>query len=164
MLESRAIDLEKHANELLETVFRDSVCSEEVLRLQVFVEDAYESCVGPNEANLDSFSMMKWIEKIHDELNLKLDTLPPEVVKACEKEGFKQELKVMKQTEEAAKKVIFLLFAYPADIPTISPKIFLSFFSLIAIFEQSLKESLTKRKLSHFIRYSSSLCNDCWSL
>lgn len=105
MLESRAIDLEKHANELLETVFRDSVCSEEVLRLQVFVEDAYESCVGPNEANLDSFSMMKWIEKIHDDLNLKLDTLPPEVVKACEKEGFKQELKVMKQTEEAAKKV-----------------------------------------------------------
>ena len=49
--------------------------------------------------------MMKWIEKIHDDLNLKLDTLPPEVVKACEKEGFKQELKVMKQTEEAAKKV-----------------------------------------------------------
>ncbi|KAG6794531.1 cilia- and flagella-associated protein [Apis mellifera caucasica] len=104
VLENRAVDLEKHANELLETVFRDSVCSEEVLRLQVFVEDAYESCVGPNEANLDSFSMMKWIEKIHDDLNLKLDTLPPEVVKACEKEGFKQELKVMKQTEEAAKK------------------------------------------------------------
>lgn len=105
-MENRAVDLEKHANELLETVFRDSVCSEEVLRLQVFVEDAYESCVGPNEANLDSFSMMKWIEKIHDDLNLKLDTLPPEVVKACEKEGFKQELKVMKQTEEAAKKVV----------------------------------------------------------
>lgn len=135
MLESRAIDLEKHANELLETVFRDSVCSEEVLRLQVFVEDAYESCVGPNEANLDSFSMMKWIEKIHDELNLKLDTLPPEVVKACEKEGFKQELKVMKQTEEAAKKVllIILLFVYSVRIPGWYPgKCFSPFFSLIA--------------------------------
>lgn len=101
----------------------------------MFVEDAYESCVGPNEANLDSFSMMKWIEKIHDELNLKLDTLPPEVVKACEKEGFKQELKVMKQTEEAAKKVllIILLFVYSVRIPGWYPgKCFSPFFSLIA--------------------------------
>ncbi|XP_076753331.1 cilia- and flagella-associated protein 100 [Xylocopa sonorina] len=103
-LETRAADLESYANELLETVFRDSVCSEKVLRLQVFVEDAYESCVGPNEANLDSFSMMKWIEKTHEELNLELDTLPPEVVQTCEKEGFRQELKAMKETEEAAKK------------------------------------------------------------
>lgn len=97
--------MESYANELLETLFRDSVCSEEVLRLQVFVEDTYESCVAPNDANLDSFSMMKWIEKTHEELNLKLDTLPPEVVQACEKEGFKQELRAMKETEEAAKKV-----------------------------------------------------------
>ncbi|CAK9801882.1 Cilia- and flagella-associated protein 100 [Anthophora plagiata] len=103
-LENRAKDLENYANELLESVFRESVCSEEVLRLQVFVEVAYESCVGPNEANLDSFSMMKWIEKTHEELNLELDTLPPGVVKACEKEGFKQELRAMKETEEAAKK------------------------------------------------------------
>ncbi|OAD53367.1 Coiled-coil domain-containing protein 37 [Eufriesea mexicana] len=103
-LETRAAELESYANELLETVFRDSVCSEEVLCLQVFVEDAYESCVAPNDANLDTFSMMKWIEKTHEELNLELDTLPPEVVQACEKEGFKQELKAMKETEEAAKK------------------------------------------------------------
>ncbi|KOX74378.1 Coiled-coil domain-containing protein 37, partial [Melipona quadrifasciata] len=103
-LETRAAELESYANELLETVFRDSVCSEEVLRLQVFVEDAYESCVGPNDANLDSFFMMKWIEKIHEELNLQLDTLPPEVIQAYEKEGFKQELRAMKETEEAAKK------------------------------------------------------------
>ncbi|XP_003400861.1 uncharacterized protein LOC100647161 [Bombus terrestris] len=103
-LEARAAELESYANELLETLFRDSVCSEEVLRLQVFVEDTYESCVAPNDANLDSFCMMKWIEKTHEELNLKLDTLPPEVVQACEKEGFKQELRAMKETEEAAKK------------------------------------------------------------
>ncbi|XP_043508745.1 uncharacterized protein LOC122528080 [Frieseomelitta varia] len=103
-LETRAAELESYANELLETVFRDSVCSEEVLRLQVFVEDAYESCVGPNDANLDSFFMMKWIEKIYEELNLQLDILPPEMIQAYEKEGFKQELRAMKETEEAAKK------------------------------------------------------------
>ena len=49
--------------------------------------------------------MMKWIEKIHEELNLQLDTLPPEAIQAYEKEGFKQELRAMKETEEAAKKV-----------------------------------------------------------
>ncbi|XP_017884393.1 cilia- and flagella-associated protein 100-like [Ceratina calcarata] len=103
-LETRAADLEEYANELLDTAFREAVCSESVLRLQVFVEDAYESCVGPNEANLDSFSMMKWIEKTHEDLNLQLDTLPPEVVQFCEKEGFRQELRATKETEEAAKK------------------------------------------------------------
>ncbi|XP_076235040.1 cilia- and flagella-associated protein 100 [Calliopsis andreniformis] len=102
--ETRAADLEMYANTLLEGVFRDAVCSDEVLRFQVFIENAYESCIGPNDANLDSFSMMKWIEKTHEELNLELDTLPPEVVQACEQEGFKQELKAMKETEEAAKK------------------------------------------------------------
>lgn len=104
-LEARAADLEKYAGTLLEGAFREAVSSSEVLRFQVFIEDAFESCIGPNDANLDSFSMMKWIEKTHEELNLELDTLPPEVVQACEKEGFRQELKAIRETEEAAKKV-----------------------------------------------------------
>ncbi|XP_029045393.2 uncharacterized protein LOC114877241 isoform X2 [Osmia bicornis bicornis] len=103
-LEKRAVDLEQYANRLLESMFREAVCSEEVLRLQVFIEDAYESCVGPNDADLDTFAMMKWIEKTHEELNLTLDTLPPEVVQSYEKEGFKQELKALKETESAARK------------------------------------------------------------
>nr|XP_031832991.1 uncharacterized protein LOC116427140 [Nomia melanderi] len=103
-LEARAADLEKYAGTLLEGAFREAVSSEEVLRFQVFIEDAFESCIGPNDANLDSFSMMKWIEKTHEELNLELDTLPPEVVQACEKEGFRQELKAIRETEEAARK------------------------------------------------------------
>lgn len=114
-MEARAEELEKYANTLLEGVFRDSVCSEEVLRFQVFIEEAYERCVGPNDANLDSFSMMKWIEKTHEDLNMVLDTLPPEVVQACEVEGFRQERKAMKDTEEAAKKV-GLLAPVPLEI------------------------------------------------
>ncbi|XP_015438959.1 PREDICTED: uncharacterized protein LOC107193933 [Dufourea novaeangliae] len=103
-LESRAEDLKSHANKLLGGAFREAVCAEEVLRFQVFIEDTFESCIGPNDANLDSFSMMKWIEKTHEDLNLELDTLRPEVVKACEKEGFRQELRAMRETEAAARK------------------------------------------------------------
>ncbi|XP_070172084.1 cilia- and flagella-associated protein 100 [Polyergus mexicanus] len=102
--EDRAANLEEHANYLLRNVFRRLVCSEEILYLHVFVEDTYESCVGPNDANLDSFSMMKWIERIHEEFNRQLDNLPREVVRACEKEGFKQETKAIKEAENAAKK------------------------------------------------------------
>ncbi|XP_053998659.1 uncharacterized protein LOC128887143 [Hylaeus anthracinus] len=108
-LEARAVELEKYANVLLAGMFRDSVCSDEVLRFQVFIEDAYETCIAPNDANLDSFSMMKWIEKTHEELNLELDTLPPDVVQVCEREGFRQELKAMQETEEAAKKFELML-------------------------------------------------------
>lgn len=80
-----------------------------MLYLRVFVEDTYESCVGSNDANLDSFLMMKWIEKIHEDLNRQLDNLPRKVVRACEKEGFKQETKAIKEAENAAKKVEFKL-------------------------------------------------------
>ncbi|XP_025996095.1 cilia- and flagella-associated protein 100 isoform X2 [Solenopsis invicta] len=102
--ENRAANLEEYANYLLRDVFRRLVCSEEVLYLRVFVEDTYESCVGPNDANLDSFSMMKWIEKIHEEFNLQLDNLPREIVYACEREGFRQEMKAVKVAEDAARK------------------------------------------------------------
>lgn len=77
-----------------------------MLYLHVFVEDAYESCIGPNDANLDTFSMMKWIEKTHEELNLQLDNLPREIVRACEREGFRQEMKIIRDAEDAARKVI----------------------------------------------------------
>ncbi|KZC05738.1 Coiled-coil domain-containing protein 37 [Dufourea novaeangliae] len=110
-LESRAEDLKSHANKLLGGAFREAVCAEEVLRFQVFIEDTFESCIGPNDANLDSFSMMKWIEKTHEDLNLELDTLRPEVVKACEKEGFRQELRAMRETEAAARKEDTLISA-----------------------------------------------------
>ncbi|XP_014489324.1 PREDICTED: coiled-coil domain-containing protein 37-like [Dinoponera quadriceps] len=102
--ENRAASLEKYADQLLRGVFRDLVCSEEVLHLRVFVEDAYETCVGPNDANLDSFSMMKWVERTHEELNLQLDNLPRRIVRACEKEGFRQEMKATKEAEDAARK------------------------------------------------------------
>lgn len=71
------------------------------------MEDTYESCVGPNDANLDSFTMMKWIERTHEELNRQLDNLPRKIVLACEKEGFRQETKIIKEAENAARKVKF---------------------------------------------------------
>ncbi|EFN78819.1 Coiled-coil domain-containing protein 37 [Harpegnathos saltator] len=102
--EDRAASLEEYADHLLRGVFRNLVCSEEVLYLRVFVEDTYEACVGPNDANLDSFSMMRWVERTHEELNLQLDNLPHRIVRACEREGFKQEMKATKEAEDAAKK------------------------------------------------------------
>lgn len=79
-----------------------------MLYLHVFVEDTYESCIRPNDANLDSFSMMKWIEKTHEELNLQLDNLPRDIVRICEREGFRQEMKIIKEAEDAARKVIYV--------------------------------------------------------
>ncbi|XP_043280912.1 cilia- and flagella-associated protein 100 isoform X2 [Venturia canescens] len=104
LAEERAKSLEKYANHLLHGVFRDLVCSEPVLYLRVFVEDTYESCVGPNDANLDSYTMMHLIEKTYEQLNMELDNLPHDIVRVCEKEGFRQEMKTMKDAEDAARK------------------------------------------------------------
>ncbi|KAI4491877.1 hypothetical protein M0804_003269 [Polistes exclamans] len=102
--EERATNLQEYANYILQGVFRDLVCSEDVLCVYVLIEDAYETCIAPNDAKLNSFTMMKLIEKTHEELNLELDTLPHEVVRKCEREGFKQESKAIKEAEDAARK------------------------------------------------------------
>lgn len=109
--EGRATNLHNYANYLLKGVFRDLVCSEDILCIYVFIEDAYETCIAPNDAKLDSFTMIKMIENTHEKLNLQLDTLPYEIVKKYEREGFKQELKAFKEAEDAARKVTqFFLF------------------------------------------------------
>lgn len=104
--EQRATELETYADYLLHEVFREFVCSDSVLHLRVFIEDAYESCVGPNDANLDSYSMMRVIEKTYESLNMTLDSLPHEIVVICEKDGFTQEMKTMREAEDAARKVL----------------------------------------------------------
>ncbi|KAK0168716.1 hypothetical protein PV327_002490 [Microctonus hyperodae] len=102
--EQRATELETYADYLLHEVFRELVCSDSVLHLRVFIEDAYESCVGPNDANLDSYSMMRVIEKTYESLNMTLDSLPREIVVICEKDGFTQEMRTMREAEDAARK------------------------------------------------------------
>ena len=87
-------------------VFRELVCSKQVLYLRVFIEDTYEACVAPNDANLDTFSMMQSIEKMYEDQNMELDKLPNEIVSECEKKGFRQEIKIMKEAQDATRKVI----------------------------------------------------------
>lgn len=112
--EQRATKLEAYADYLLHEVFRELVCSESVLHLRVFIEDTYESCVGPNDASRDGYSMMREIEKTYESLNMSLDNLPQDIVKSCEKEGFTQEMRTIREAEDAARKVhnFFFFFFY----------------------------------------------------
>ncbi|XP_011311049.1 uncharacterized protein [Fopius arisanus] len=102
--EERAHRLEKYTDYLLHRVFRDLVCSDSVLQLRVFIEDTYESCINRNDTSLDSYTMMIIIEKTYEHLNMTLDNLPPDVVRLCEKEGFTQEMRILREAQEAAKK------------------------------------------------------------
>lgn len=60
--------------------------------------------------------MMHLVEKSCEQLNMELDNLPREIVRACEKEGFRQETKAMRDAEDAARKVRLaeLLFISPS--------------------------------------------------
>lgn len=62
--------------------------------------------MADNDANLDSFTMMRSIEKTYEDSNIELDNLPHEVVVLCEKKGFREEMKVLKEAEDAERKVI----------------------------------------------------------
>ncbi|XP_043463991.1 uncharacterized protein LOC122499608 [Leptopilina heterotoma] len=102
--ENCAADLERNANSLLHGVFCALVCSEDVLYLRVFIEDAYESCVSINDANLEAFTMMQSIEKAYEDISIELDNLPHRMVVACEKEGFRDEIKLLNEAKDAMKK------------------------------------------------------------
>ncbi|XP_034936726.1 LOW QUALITY PROTEIN: uncharacterized protein [Chelonus insularis] len=102
--QQRVTDLKVYEDYLLHQVFRDLVCSEAVLQLYVFIEDAYESCIGPNTTNMNAYAMMQAIEKTYESLNVVLDSLPPKIVAECEKEGFAQEIKKIREAEDAARK------------------------------------------------------------
>lgn len=69
--EERAKYLEDLGNKLIKTEFKQLIKSEEMLNLHVFVEDVYETRIGPNDANLSMLEMMKGIEeKYRNELFL----------------------------------------------------------------------------------------------
>lgn len=107
--ERRAQRLEKKASRLVQRQFRALICSEEALRVRVLIEEAYESCVGPNEAGLESLAMAQALESTYERLSADLDNLPRNLVIICERDGFKQEMRESREAEEAARKVYMMI-------------------------------------------------------
>lgn len=97
--------LEDRSVKLIQNEFRELVCAEEVLKMQLLIEDAYTYCIGENEAELDHQTLAKQLEKTYEKLNEELKKLPPHIVKRCEREGFRREMREAKEAEEAARKV-----------------------------------------------------------
>ena len=91
----------------MDTNFREYVSSEKSLKARVLVEEAYESCFGSNETGLEVMAMTKSLEAAYEKLSAELDGLPRQLVIACEREGFRKEMRESREAEDAAKKVIF---------------------------------------------------------
>jgi seryl-tRNA synthetase len=103
--EERAQSLRDKAKELLYGLFKDVIVSESVLNLHVFVEDAYEKCVGPSDGMLGLKDMMREIELKMQSLLLTLDCLPLSTVKMAQTETYEEEARVMKMAREAEAKL-----------------------------------------------------------
>jgi hypothetical protein len=103
--EQRAQSLKDKARELLYGLFKDVIVSESVLNLHVFVEDVYETCIGPNDGILGLHDMMRGIELKMESLLLTLDFLPVGIVKMAERETYEEEARKMKMAKEAETKL-----------------------------------------------------------
>ncbi|KAJ4432007.1 hypothetical protein ANN_20621 [Periplaneta americana] len=103
--ENRGRILEEEARKLLNGRFKKVVVADSSLKLYVFVEDVFESCIAPNDSKLGLYDMMREIELKMEALLLKLDHLPYEIVKAAETESYTEEVRAMKEAEEAEAKV-----------------------------------------------------------
>lgn len=71
--EERAKYLEEFARNLIDNEFQQLIKSDDVLNLHVFVEDVYETRIGPNDANLSMLEMMTGIEERYRNELLLLD-------------------------------------------------------------------------------------------
>jgi hypothetical protein len=72
----------------------------------VFVEDVYETRIGPNDANLTMSEMMKMIESKFREELISLDQMPSEQVAQLEISCYRQEAKMMKAAQQAARQLL----------------------------------------------------------
>ncbi|CAH1155462.1 unnamed protein product [Phaedon cochleariae] len=101
--ERRADYLEHLAQRMLDKEFKELIMSDEALNLFCFVEDVYETRVGPNDANLNIIDMMRGIEtKYHDEL-LNLDKVPRDQVALLSESSYEEQIRVMRLAEKASK-------------------------------------------------------------
>lgn len=106
--EERAKYLENLSHELINNNFKNLTTNADALNLQVFVEDVYETRIGPNNANLSIVEMMKAIEiQYRDEL-LKLDKLPKDQVSVLEGNYYEEQMQIMRLAEKAAKEYVEL--------------------------------------------------------
>lgn len=71
--EDRARYLENLSKKLIRTEFKKLVKDDNVLNLHVFIEDVYETRIGPNDANLTMLEMMRGIELKYRQELLQLD-------------------------------------------------------------------------------------------
>nr|XP_023018027.1 cilia- and flagella-associated protein 100-like [Leptinotarsa decemlineata] len=101
--ENRAKYLEELAMDLIENQFKRLVMDDTVLNLHVYVEDVYETRIGPNDANLSMLKMMKAIEEKYRHELLSLDKVPSEQVQMLEGSCYEEQIRVMRLAEKAAK-------------------------------------------------------------
>ncbi|CAH1105930.1 unnamed protein product [Psylliodes chrysocephalus] len=102
--ENRVDELERMAMSLIYTEFKQLIMADDILNMHVFVEDVYESRIGPNDANLNVLEMMRSIEKRYRSEILLMDKIPHEIVHALEGSTFSEQSKVIKFAELAEKK------------------------------------------------------------
>ncbi|XP_066251780.1 cilia- and flagella-associated protein 100-like [Euwallacea similis] len=101
--EERAKCLQELAFNLIENEFKGLIMNDEVLNLHVFVEDVYETHIGPNDANLSMGDMMKAIESRYRHELLSLDKVPADQVALLESGCYAEQMMVMRLAETAAK-------------------------------------------------------------
>ncbi|XP_023314408.1 uncharacterized protein LOC106648168 [Trichogramma pretiosum] len=126
--ERRAERFEAKAARLKEDKMVELVASARALHTRSLIEQAYKSCClqadgdalatarklewqkkeeeqrEAQQVPLKPILMVKALEDAYEKMCCQLDALPRYVVAVCEKEGFRAEMKKMREAEEAAKK------------------------------------------------------------
>ncbi|XP_066153929.1 cilia- and flagella-associated protein 100-like isoform X2 [Euwallacea fornicatus] len=101
--EERTKCLKELVFNLIENEFKGLIIDDEVLNLHVFLEEVYETCIGPNDANLSMSDMMKAIESRYRQELLALDKVPADQVALLESGCYAEQMMVMGLAEKAAK-------------------------------------------------------------
>lgn len=103
--EDRANILEEAANDLMNTDLKELVSSESTILTHVFVEHAYAECVTTGDSDMTTLKTLQALKMLHEDLMMKLDSLPFEIVKAAESKIQIRNAKCLTDAQRARRKV-----------------------------------------------------------
>lgn len=105
--EMRARELKQKINVILNGILRMTLCSKKSLRLNICIDDIFNQLVFKN-ISFEMESLMTIIENEYEANVKELDCVNVESAKFVEKQKYKDDSTMMKQAQEAAKKLKML--------------------------------------------------------
>lgn len=102
--EARVCELKQKIIAIINDILRNVICSEEVVKLDICVQDIYDKLIF-KDLSFETIALMETLENEYEANMIKLDYVNLESTKFTQRQCYKDDITIMKTAQEAAKKL-----------------------------------------------------------